>query len=93
MVIWNMKRLQRKMTFKHGSHTEPEEKQYCVFHEIMKMSLIKRHLNTRHSPVPGKLIYSPVVNWATERVWKVVWRSALVISHCHWTVPLVVSFF
>ena len=63
--------------------------QYFVFREIAKRSLIQRHLNTRHFPV--KLIYSPVVNWATERVRKIVGCSSLVISHCHWSVPLVVS--
>ena len=63
--------------------------QYFVFREIAKRSLIQRHLNTRHFPV--KLIYSPVVNWATERVWKIVRCSSLVVSDCHRSVPLVVS--
>ena len=50
---------------------------------------MQRHLDTRH--FPAKLIYSPVINWATERVRKIVGCSSLVISHCHWPVSLVVS--
>ena len=36
-------------------------------------------------------MYIPVVNWATERVWKIVRCSSLVVSDCHRSVPLVVS--
>ena len=63
--------------------------------ELMKskgLSLLKRYfIHTRH--FHGKLInlYSPVVNGATERVWKIVWCSRLVVSDCHRSVPLVVS--